>query len=149
MCNGFFHHHQVIRNIRIGNGFGKADNLQKWLSSAAGFIIVLLVSGCHILHPVFSVIIQICLLRFVPSSKVHWVSFFVGFAHLFHFRLCWNIPFIPSLGCAPDHTNAIQMIMTLKVWSLYLTMFLEHRNIQKTFQPYTSHPNTFSPTFSW
>ena len=109
---------QLIRMIRNGNGFGRVDGLQKCLSSAGGLVIVLLVSGHHILHPIFSVLLQIGLLRFVPSNIVHWISFFAGFAHLFHFRLCWNFPIIPSLGCPPSHTNAIQMIMTLKVINL-------------------------------
>jgi len=109
---------KVIVKIRRGNGFRQADDLLKYLSSTAGFIVVLLVSGRHIIHPIFSVILQICLLRFVPSNRVHWVSFFAGFAHLFHFRLCWNFPIIPSLGCPPSHTNAIQMIMTLKMMGL-------------------------------
>ena len=106
---------QLIRMIRNGNGFGTVDGLQKYLSSAGGLIIVLLVSGRHILHPIFSVLLQIGLLHCVPSNIVHWVSFFAGFVHLFHFRLCWDFPIIPSLGCPPSHTNAIQMIMTLKV----------------------------------
>ena len=119
--------------IRRGNGFGQADDLLKYFSSAAGFIVVLLVSGRHIIHPIFSVILQICLLRFIPSNRVHWVSFVAGFAHLFHFRLCWDFPIIPSLGCPPSHTNAIQMIMTLKVLLVQVLFYLILENYMVRF----------------
>lgn len=106
---------QLFRKIRLCHGHGEVDTLLKYLSSTAGFCVVLIVSGRYIIHPIFSVLLQICLLRFVPTRMVHWVSFAAGFAHLFHFRLCWDLPFLPSLGCPPSHTNCIQMIMTLKV----------------------------------
>ena len=135
---------QLIRIIRNGNGFGKADGLQQYLSSAGGLVIVLLVSGHHILHPIFSVLLQICLLHFVPSNIVHWVSFLAGFAHLFHFRLCWDFPVIPSLGCPPSHTNAIQMIMTLKVNVLdYQFTHLYTCIIARTSQFYILHDYYF------
>ena len=67
----------------------------------------------------------------MPKSKVHWINFVVGFAHLFFFRLCgsgngwpWSaFPFPPS------HTNAIQMIMTLKLMGL---AFEVHEETHKT-----------------
>ena len=88
---------------------------QKLLSSTAGMAIVLLVSGRHVIHPILGVLLQICLLQMLPNKIVHWASFVAGFAHLFYFRFCGGLPFMPDLGCAPAHTNAIQMIMTLKV----------------------------------
>ena len=124
ICTFFDILFQVIVKIRRGNGFGQVDDLLKYLSSTAGFVVVVLVSGHHIIHPLFSVVLQICLLHFIPSNRVHWVSFFAGFTHLFHFRLCWDFPFLPSLGCPPSHTNAIQMIMTLKVILPLLIFYL-------------------------
>ena len=131
--------------IRNGNGFGRVDGLQKYLSSAGGLVIVLLVSGRHILHPIFSVLLQIGLLHLVPSNIVHWISFFAGFAHLFHFRLCWDFPLITSLGCPPSHTNAIQMIMTLKVTFIHtkLTNLYKCNHIERASHYYILHANHF------
>ena len=77
-----------------------------WFSTFAGLAIVFSVSGIHGLHCVLSLVIQILLLKAVPMSLVHVVSFVVQFGYLIFFRLAMT---------PPPHTNAIQMIMTLKV----------------------------------
>ena len=69
------------------------------------------------------------MIKTVPKSKVHWINFVVGFAHLFFFRLCgsgngwlWSAFPLP-----PSHTNAIQMIMTLKLMGLAFEVHETHK----------------------
>ena len=69
------------------------------------------------------------MIKTVPKSKVHWINFVVGFTHLFFFRLCgsgngwlWSAFPLP-----PSHTNAIQMIMTLKLMGLAFEVHETHK----------------------
>ena len=105
---------KVTRSIRD-------TQARKWASSLFGLAIVIVVSGWHVLHPIASVIVHCLLIKFSPSGCVHGINFAVGFLHLFFFRLCgsgsgfWPWSWFPV---APSHTNAIQMIMTLKLMGL-------------------------------
>lgn len=84
---------------------------RKWTSSLFGLGLVGLVSGYSSLHPLFSVALHTCLVKLSPRRLVHWINFIFGFAHLFLFRSA-------ILDSPPAHTNAIQMIMTLKLMGL-------------------------------
>ena len=78
--------------------------------------IVLLVSGWSTFHPLFSVALHTCLIKLSPRKFVHWINFGFGFAHLFVFRSA-------ILDSPPAHTNAIQMIMTLKLMGLAFEIY--------------------------
>jgi len=121
--------------LLVSIAFGKITRqipntpVRKWTSSLFGLGIVVLVSGWSTLHPLFSVVIHSVLIKTVPKSKVHWINFVVGFAHLFFFRLCgsgngwlWSAFPLP-----PSHTNAIQMIMTLKLMGLAFEVHETHK----------------------
>ena len=84
---------------------------RKWASTLFGLAIVVLVSGPSTLHPLFSVAIHAIFIKFSPKHQVHWINFILGFAHLLVFRSA-------IFGTPPAHTNAIQMIMTLKLMGL-------------------------------
>lgn len=53
-CVGFGHIFRQVRNKEI----------KKWLATCAGFIIIFIVSGQHILHPLFSMIINALIIKF-------------------------------------------------------------------------------------
>ena len=46
-----------------------------------------------------------------PTSRLHALSFLTQFAYLIFFRTCDHV----GLPTPPAHTNAIQMIMTIKL----------------------------------
>jgi len=92
----------------------RRPELRKAVSTAGGLTVILLVSGPgHTLHPLLSIAAQCLILKAVPWRHVHWLSFLVGFAHLFLFRSCGMWAWLPP--APPAHTNAIQMILTLKM----------------------------------
>jgi len=97
----------------FGAGPAQVRHIRKFLSSLFGLGIVILVSGKHTLHPIISVVVQYVLIRTVNWRSVHLVSFVLGFAHLFIFRTCGYFQWLPP--APPAHTNAIQMILTLKL----------------------------------
>jgi len=121
----------LLVSIAFGKITRQIPNTQarKWTSSLFGLGIVILVSGWSTLHPLFSVVIHSVLIKTVSKSKVHWINFAVGFGHLFFFRLCgsgngwpWSAFLLP-----PSHTNAIQMIMTLKLMGLAFEVHETHK----------------------
>ena len=112
--------------LLISIGFGKITRLiedketRKWTSSIFGLIIVYIVSGWSTLYPLMSVILHVILIKISPKSLVHWCNFVFGFAYLIFFRLCGSTSggFLYWFQMPPSHTNAIQMIMTLKLMGL-------------------------------
>jgi len=91
---------------------------RKWTSSIFGLIVVLVVSGWSTLHTLSSVILHTILIKFSPKSLVHWINFVFGFAYLIFFRSCGSIEILSWFPMPPSHTNAVQMIMTLKLMGL-------------------------------
>ena len=87
-------------------------NQRKWLSTAFGLTVLFLVSGLHGLHCFVSVAIQIGLILALPWRSLHIWSFLIQFVYLFFFRLSHTFGILPPY---PPHTNAVQMILTLKV----------------------------------
>ena len=51
------------------------------------------------------------LISIAPASRLHALSFIAQFAYLIFFRTCDHV----GLPTPPAHTNAIQMIMTIKL----------------------------------
>ena len=109
--------------LLISIGFGKITrgieeiSARKWASSLFGLGIVLIVSGWSTLHTLVSVVLHSFLIKTCSSHQVQWINLVFGFLHLIFFRLCGS-DFLPFLPVPPSHTNAIQMIMTLKLMGL-------------------------------
>lgn len=114
--------------LLISIAFGKITrqiedtNQRKWTSSLFGLVIVLIVSGWSTWHPLVSVFLHYILIKFSPKNIIHWINFAFGFAYLIFFRLCgsWHLSWLPM---PPAHTNAIQMIMTLKLMGLAFEVY--------------------------
>lgn len=117
---------------------------RKIISTIGGLAVALTVSGSHIWHPIFGIVLQIGLLKVVPAAHVHWVSFGAGFGHLFFFRLCgygsgWPWSFFTA---PPAHTNAIQMILTIKMIGLAFEVHDTHvRRSSKVPDPSGKRPD--------
>jgi len=113
-----------------GTGRGaKVVQLRRTLSTLFGLGIVILVSGAHTLHPIISILVQYLLIRAVSWKHVHVVSLVVGFSHLFLFRTCGYFQWLPP--APPAHTNAIQMILTLKMMGLAFEVHDSHKTAIK------------------
>lgn len=119
-------------------GFGyyyrpiKEKEKKKWIGTAAGVFIILVVSGIHILHNIITVIVNSLIILFLDKRysqynifylkkhgisyyrKCHIISFIFSFSYLFFFRTTayFGIPYPPA------HTNLVQMLLTLKLVGL-------------------------------
>ncbi|XP_054282737.1 lysophospholipid acyltransferase 7-like [Macrosteles quadrilineatus] len=103
-CIGFGH---FLRQI-------KDKECRKWVATAFGFTIVFIASGRHILHPLFTVLVNSLIILYGNKRSIHVYSFAFTFTYLIFFRTTeyFGIPYPPS------HTNLIQMILTLKLVGL-------------------------------
>ncbi|XP_068227150.1 lysophospholipid acyltransferase 7 isoform X2 [Palaemon carinicauda] len=103
----------LVGCIAFGEVYRKLKDLEtkKWVGTGVGLIVVLAVSGIHLLHPVFLTLANILILTYVNKSLCHIVSFFWSFSYLFFFRVCHYV----GLEMPPAHTNAILMMITLKL----------------------------------
>ncbi|XP_075231970.1 membrane bound O-acyltransferase domain containing farjavit [Lycorma delicatula] len=103
-CIGFGH---VLRQI-------SDRETRKWVASGVGFVIVFLVSGKHILHPIVCTFVNAVIIIFGDKRSIHLFSFTFTFLYLIFFRttIYFGIPY------PPPHTNLIQMILTLKLIGL-------------------------------
>jgi len=112
--------------LLVSIGFGKITRqiqdkeLRKLTSSGFGLLVVLIVSGWSTLHPLASVIFHTFLIKISPKRLVHWINFVFGFVYLIFFRLCGSsgLGYLSWFPMPPSHTNAVQMIMTLKLMGL-------------------------------
>jgi lysophospholipid acyltransferase 7 len=111
----------LVASIVVGRFVRPGPNtveVSKWISSLMGVTIVFLVSGIHGLHCVAAFAIQIATMSAVRGGRLHAVSFVLQFSYLIFFRLCAYV----GLPSPPPHTNAIMMIMTLKLIGVALEM---------------------------
>ncbi|KAK4874614.1 hypothetical protein RN001_013974 [Aquatica leii] len=104
VCFGFGYIYRQIQNIEQ----------KKWIGSGLGLLIILLVSGYHICHPLFTFLINAFIILLLPKRSSHVISFAFTFLYLIFFRttIYFGIPYPPA------HTNMIQMILTLKLVGL-------------------------------
>ena len=65
----------------------------------------------HGLHCFAALALQLLLIAAAPTRLLHPVSFAAQFAYLAFFRTCDHV----GIPIAPAHTNAILMIMTIKL----------------------------------
>jgi len=87
---------------------------RRQVSTVAGVIICLLVSGPHILHLLLQITGTILILHCFPVSRSHQLTFIWCFSYLTLFRLSSWL----GLPEPPPHTNAILLILTLKLVGL-------------------------------
>ncbi|XP_035207114.1 lysophospholipid acyltransferase 7-like isoform X2 [Stegodyphus dumicola] len=94
----------IIRNV---------PNLhnRKLFSTITGLVVVFIVSGFHIIHPLFVTFINALILLICSRRVCHIVSAIFCFVYLAFFRSTHYF----GLPIPPPHTNAIQMILTLKM----------------------------------
>jgi len=106
---------KLIRGIPPQIKEGSKDFTRRRLASTViGIIIAALVSGTAILHLFIITIINCFIIIFTSYRKCHLVSLCFSFAYLMFFRLCGQLGLPPP----PPHTNAIIMILTLKLVGL-------------------------------
>lgn len=89
----------------------KTYSRRRAVSTGAGLIIAWLVSGVHTLHLIVQILGNILILKCVPISRCHLFSFAWCFSYLTFFRLSARF----GLPEPPPHTNAIILILTLKL----------------------------------
>ncbi|XP_059477527.1 lysophospholipid acyltransferase 7 [Neocloeon triangulifer] len=91
------------------------DPLQrKWAASAVGFMIMLIPSGLHIVHPIICIVVNAAFIVYGDKMKCHLYSFAFTFIYLAFFRT--TVYF--GISYPPGHTNLIQMMLTLKLVGL-------------------------------
>ncbi|GAB6020240.1 hypothetical protein CHUAL_002958 [Chamberlinius hualienensis] len=110
----------LLGSIGVGPLMRKVENpfYRQIISAIAGLTIVLLVSGWHTLHPIFLIVVNY-LITILVNKRANFVwSFVFCFSYLAFFRMCHWFGF-PS---PPPYTNAIQMILTIKMVGLTYEM---------------------------
>ncbi|XP_057365709.1 lysophospholipid acyltransferase 7-like [Daphnia carinata] len=108
----------LLSTIGLGEVIRRFDNakLKQNVASIIGFAIVFIVSGFHSLHCVLTATVNAFIICFVSPKYCHGLSFGFSFAYLLFFRFTtvFGFPQVPS------HTNAIQMLLTLRMVGLAL-----------------------------
>ncbi|PRD23071.1 UNVERIFIED_CONTAM: mboat7 [Trichonephila clavipes] len=102
-------------SVALGPVIRNVPNIfyRQLFSTVAGFIIAFIVSGSHIFHSFIVTFINALIIRFF-RRKCHIVSAVFCFGYLAFFRSTHYF----GLPIPPTHTNAIQMILTLKMVGL-------------------------------
>jgi len=98
-------------------------NIRRYVSTVAGLVICSLVSGVHTLHLVLQILGNMIILKSAPVKKCHLLSFIWCFSYLTFFRLSARL----GLPEPPPHTNAIILILTLKMVGLAFEIHDSHR----------------------
>jgi len=88
--------------------------LKQRTTTVLGLAVVYLVSGIHISHALLVTIVNAAFICWLPVKWCHVLSFSFSFSYLVFFR-CTNLLGIPI---PPAHTNAVIMILTLKMVGL-------------------------------
>ena len=84
------------------------------MSTLAGLTICWLVSGAATAHLLLQIVGTLLLLAAVPASHLHLATFLWCFSYLTFFRVSARL----GLPEPPAHTNAIILILTLKLVGL-------------------------------
>ncbi|KAF4521844.1 hypothetical protein B566_EDAN003718 [Ephemera danica] len=111
----------LIFSIGIGFLFKKIEDksTQQWFASVVGFILIFIVSGIHIIHPLLCITVTALIITFSDRRKCHLFTFGFLFSYLLFFRstIYFGIPYPPA------HTNLIQMFVTLKMVGLAFEVY--------------------------
>uniref|UniRef100_A0A182RIP9 Lysophospholipid acyltransferase 7 n=1 Tax=Anopheles funestus TaxID=62324 RepID=A0A182RIP9_ANOFN len=87
---------------------------KKLIGTGFGLLVVLSVSGFHMLHMLFCYLVSALLIIYASRKICHLTCFGFMFGYLFFFR---SLSFL-GYDAPPGHTNMIQMILTLKLVGL-------------------------------
>jgi lysophospholipid acyltransferase 7 len=93
---------------------GSQLNPRKWVSTFLGILFAYMVSGNHILHIIILITLNAVIYKITDPKKCQTLSLVVSFVYLFMFRFSDRV----GLPVPPAHTNAIIMILTLKLVGL-------------------------------
>jgi len=102
----------LVRQIPLKSSNGV--ELRKIASTLIGIGFAYLVSGAHILHLFIEILINAVIINLTSKRICHLVSLTASFLYLFIFRFSSQL----GLPVPPAHTNAIIMILTLKLVGL-------------------------------
>lgn len=106
----------LIFSMGFGLYYRKITNPKhkKLLGALVGFLIVVIVSGIHVMHVLITALVNACIILYTNKRKCHIYSFAFSFLYLFFFRSTayFGIPY------APGHTNLIEMMLVLKLVGL-------------------------------
>ncbi|KAF7278188.1 hypothetical protein GWI33_008682 [Rhynchophorus ferrugineus] len=94
------------------------------LGAMIGLLIILAVSKLHIIHTLITIFVNSFIILHINKSYCHIMSFIFSFLYLIFFRM--TIYF--GLPYPPNHTNLIQMILTLKLVGLAFEVNTEYIN---------------------
>ena len=97
-----------------GNGGTTTFVKRKRLSTLLGLVIASLVSGWHVIHLLVQATGNMLILKSLSPKTCHLVSLIWCFTYLLFYRLSSYF----GLPSPPSHTNAIIMILTLKLVGL-------------------------------
>ncbi|XP_042217763.1 lysophospholipid acyltransferase 7-like isoform X3 [Homarus americanus] len=102
----------LITSIGFGQIYRRlgTPEARKWVGTCVGLGLTVAVSGWHILHPLLLTATNVLILQY-SKSWCHAISFWWSFSYLLFFRVCHYI----GVEMAPGHTNAVQMMITLKL----------------------------------
>lgn len=103
----------LIVSIAVGSVIRSITDIKKQqlFSTAFGFLLVFLVSGKHIIHPIITTLINSVIILYCKKQYCPIISFICCFMYLAFFRTAEYFGLTPP----PGHTNAVQMILTLKM----------------------------------
>lgn len=118
---------KLVRYIPADEG-GKSFMRRRLASSLLGILLAYLVSGWHILHILAEILLNAAIILIIDTRWCHLVSLAVSFLYLFMFRLSDQI----GLPSPPAHTNAIIMILTLKMVGLAFEVHDSHHSTATT-----------------
>lgn len=103
------------------------DSQKKLLGTAFGVMIVIIVSGTHVLHCFISFGLCALAVQYAHPSKCHVISFAIMFSYLAFFRTTTYFGLPPP----PGHTNMVQMILTLKAAGIAFEKTAAYKKLQQ------------------
>ncbi|XP_018024914.1 lysophospholipid acyltransferase 7 isoform X1 [Hyalella azteca] len=127
-------------SIFFGRVFSQlpCGSYRRWVGTCVGLAMVVTVSGYHSLHPLFSTAANLLIIKYADKAWCHIYSLVFCFGYLFLFRLGSYF----GLPSPPGHTNAIQMMITLKLvgvcfevhdsWQLDRDLKISEENLKAT-----------------
>ncbi|KAK2574954.1 hypothetical protein KPH14_008717 [Odynerus spinipes] len=88
---------------------------KQWAGTSFGLLLITLVSGSYVVHPLACLLINAVIITKVSSKICHLVSLFFSF---FYLLVIFRLGHLVGMSVPPSHTNLIQMILTLKLSGL-------------------------------
>ncbi|CAG0912539.1 unnamed protein product [Notodromas monacha] len=116
LLHDFIYLGSLIFCIAFGEVLRKIKNPEKrkLVATFLGVLIVFLLSGTYIIHPILMVLVNATIITYVSQRWCHVASFFFSFSYLIFCRSFWYL----GLSEIPDFLNAVVMLLTLRVVGL-------------------------------